>query len=43
MSKEKSQKTDRSSTKFKEREHEIQINKMMRYPPSLNGINKNLP
>jgi hypothetical protein len=43
LTKDKSQKTDRSSTKFKEREHEIQINKMKRYPPSLNGINKNLP
>jgi hypothetical protein len=43
MTKDKSQKTDRSSTKFKEREHEIQVKKMMRYPPSLNGINKNLP
>ncbi|MEQ4481749.1 hypothetical protein [Cohnella silvisoli] len=43
MTNNKGQKTDRGSTKFKEREHEIQVKKMVRYPPSLNGINKNLP
>jgi len=28
---------------WKKREEEIQVKKMTRYPPSLNGINKNLP
>jgi len=30
-------------SRSKEREENVQINKMKRYPPSLNGINKNLP
>jgi hypothetical protein len=33
----------RSNDKAKDTEQEILINKMRRYPPSLNGINKNLP
>ncbi|MFC4306481.1 hypothetical protein [Cohnella boryungensis] len=33
----------RTPQQRKEREEEIQLRKMRRYPPSLNGINKNLP
>ncbi|XID94465.1 hypothetical protein ACF3MZ_08075 [Paenibacillaceae bacterium WGS1546] len=33
----------KAPVKRKEREDEIQVKKMTRYPPSLNGINKNLP
>jgi len=27
----------------KEHKEDLEVKKMMRYPPSLNGINKNLP
>ncbi|BBI33694.1 hypothetical protein [Cohnella abietis] len=30
-------------SKAKEREQDNQISRMKKYPPSLNGINKNLP
>ncbi|WP_373230977.1 hypothetical protein [Cohnella sp.] len=33
----------RNNDKARDTEQAIQIKKMMRYPPSLNGINKNLP
>ncbi|WP_267875394.1 hypothetical protein [Cohnella cholangitidis] len=43
MTKGKSQLEQRNNLKAKDKEHEIQVSKMTRYPPSLNGINKNLP
>jgi hypothetical protein len=40
----KSQKSDdQRNARSKEREQDAQIERMRRYPPSLNGINKNLP
>jgi len=43
MSKKPSQYEQRNNVKAKDTEQDIQIAKMKRYPPSLNGINKNLP
>ncbi|RED60264.1 hypothetical protein [Cohnella lupini] len=43
MTKGKSQIEQRNNMKAKDKEQDIQIQKMQRYPPSLNGINKNLP
>ncbi|WP_267900959.1 hypothetical protein [Cohnella endophytica] len=43
MSKNKSQLEQRNNIKAKDVEQEVQIAKMKRFPPSLNGINKNLP
>lgn len=45
MPKNKSTKTDdqRNNAHFRDREQSIKLNKMARYPASLNGINKNLP
>ncbi len=41
----RSTKTDdqRNNAHFKDREQSLKLNKMARYPASLNGINKNLP
>ncbi|WP_255807202.1 hypothetical protein [Cohnella mopanensis] len=43
MTNNKSQLEQRNNMKAKDKEQDIQVNKMLRYPPSLNGINKNLP
>ncbi|WP_256376698.1 hypothetical protein [Cohnella herbarum] len=43
MTKNKSQIEQRNNMKAKDTEQAAQIGKMLRYPPSLNGINKNLP
>ncbi|MFC5531945.1 hypothetical protein [Cohnella yongneupensis] len=45
MPKNKSSKIDdqRNNAHFKDREQALRLNKMARYPASMNGINKNLP
>ncbi|WP_256757501.1 hypothetical protein [Cohnella sp. WQ 127256] len=45
MAKKNSQKMGEqgANSRARNREEDVQINKMKQYPPSLNGINKNLP